>query len=248
MPAPVRIIERDPASLSSITAAIHLDRDLVLHGSAEEIRSLQDAEIAIVNLDDLAAYDVTRLQLLGAPPGVELIACSRSSEKLETVRGKAIALLFEPLSADDVTAALGTAKVRVLLQRMESLTTLMEAYKTSDSVAAPIGISSPLPPTGDIEWIEADGNYVNVHTTADCHSLRMTMVQLEAESRGGPLVRGNRKWLVNLDKISNVYFDIAGGIALTLNSGKELTVGRTYRDSMRHCLRNAKLEVALAAD
>jgi DNA-binding LytR/AlgR family response regulator len=76
----------------------------------------------------------------------------------------------------------------------------------------------------------------------------MTMVQLEAESRGGPLVRGNRKWLVNLDKISNVYFDIAGGIALTLNSGKELTVGRTYRDSIRQCLRNAKLEAALAAD
>src|SRR3569832_1492610 len=130
VPVTVRIIEHDSVRLSVIEAVIQSDPDLLLYGRAEDIRSLHDAEIAIVNLDYLASYDVTRAQMLGAPPGVELIATSRAPQCLESVRAKAVAVIPEPLSAIDLTEALETAKIRVLLQRMESLTSLMAAYTT----------------------------------------------------------------------------------------------------------------------
>ena len=245
MPVPVRIIEHDPLSLSAIEAAIQSDPDLVLYGAAEDIRSLHDAEIAIVNLDELASYDLTRAQMLGAPPGVEMIVASRHPQLRETVRPKAVALLAEPLTAIDLTEALETAKIRVLLQRMESLTSLMEAYTTADPPAAE---RSLFPRADVIEWIEANGNYVNVHSADGPKTLRMTMAQAEAELRDSPVVRGNRKWLVNVDKIARVHFDVSGGVQLALENGKELTVGRTYRESMRQRLRKLDRMTALATD
>jgi len=247
VPVPVRIIERDPVSLSAIEAAIASDPDLILYGTAEDIRSLHDAEIAIVNLDDLASYDVTRAQMLGAPPGVELVVASRRPQLLESVRPKAVALLAEPLSTIELVEALETAKIRVLLQRMESLTTLMEAYTTAD-MGEGASEQTLLPPATRIEWIEANGNYVNVHSAEGSRTVRMTMAQAEADLRDSCVVRGNRKWLVNVEKIAAVHFDLSGGVQLTLQNGIELTVGRTYRESMRERLRNLDRAAMLAAD
>lgn len=238
VPVPIRIIQRDTACLNSIETVIGRDRDLELEGMAYDVRSLQDAEIAIVNLEDLTSYDLARLQLLGAPPGVALISTSHSPEKLASVRSKSVALLQEPLSAVELSDALGAAKDVVLLRRMESLTSLMAAYKAEETDTPAVAVSAQLPPAEDIEWIEADGNYVNVHTTDGFHRLRMTMTEVEKKFTDTSIVRGHRKWFVNTAKIEGVQFESAGGVRLSLTCGKDLIAGRFYRQTLRQRLRD----------
>jgi two-component system LytT family response regulator len=53
----------------------------------------------------------------------------------------------------------------------------------------------------EIDWIEAEGDYVRLHVGADTHLLRDTMKRLEAQLDPAKFVRTHRSTIVNLDRI-----------------------------------------------
>lgn len=237
MPIQVCAIEHDPSNSDLIHDAIEADRDLCFEAALDEVRALRDKDIAIVNLADLTSHDLARVQLLGVPPGVVLICVSSSAGLLESVRSKSAAVLQEPLSRRELSRALGIAKDVLLVQRMESLSALLQAYSRVEDAAESVTGLAGLPAAENIEWIESDGNYVKIHTSEGCEVLRMTMAQIEMEFRHTQIVRGHRKWLVNLARVSSVHFDMAGSLHLALDGGVDLVVGRTYRETIRERLR-----------
>ena len=234
VPIYVRVINRDCASLKAIEEAIANDRDCRLESEEQDVRSLGGADVAIVNLDDLAAYDVSRLQLIGAPPGVVLISTSRGALMLESVRARSVSLLFQPLTFREVTSALAAAKDAVLLNRVESLAGLLAAYSRPTSPVSDRAAAQEVPSIDRIEWVEAARNYVRIHTDTGVTTFRLTMADLEAQFRGGPIARCHRKSLVNLERVADLELDSSGGGAqFVLASGKKLAIGRAYRQSVR---------------
>jgi len=244
VPIPLRLIERDPANIEVIRAAIRNDRDVSFDGTVSDVRSLAGAEIAIVNINHVAPYDTERLRLIGAPPGVALICASQDPERLEFVRRKSAALLYSPLTVIEVMRALDAAKDSVLAARMESLASLLASYRAAD-IRTPSFVPR-LPAADSIEWIESDGNYVKIHADDGCHTVRMTMLQAEHEFRGSDIVRAHRKWLVNVSRVCGVRSSADGATHLALPSGIELTIGRAYRSILRD--RIEPREFACAAD
>ncbi len=84
-------------------------------------------------------------------------------------------------------------------------------------------------PLSEIEWIEADGDYVRVHTGDRSYLLSARMKGLEEELTGSSLVRVHRSAIVNLDRVRELRHLSHGDYEAVLAAGTVVRVSRTRR-------------------
>jgi two-component system LytT family response regulator len=78
----------------------------------------------------------------------------------------------------------------------------------------------------EVDWIEAAGNYVNVHVGQTTHLLRDTMKHLETQLVGARFARLHRSAMVNVDRIRELRQDSDGNWEAVLLDGTRLSAGR----------------------
>jgi len=82
----------------------------------------------------------------------------------------------------------------------------------------------------DVEYIDAAGDYMCIHVGEKTHILRETMKTMEKRLDPKVFQRIHRSTIVNLDKVREVRPHSNGECFLTLESGTELKVSRSYKD------------------
>lgn len=92
----------------------------------------------------------------------------------------------------------------------------------------------------DIDAIEADRNYVNIHANGETFTLRWTMIQAEAALEPGVFLRVHRSTIVNLHKIREMQRGLHGQYSITLANGQCFTSGRAYRKPIQAHLKNGR--------
>jgi len=85
----------------------------------------------------------------------------------------------------------------------------------------------------DIEWIEASGNYMNLHIANHVYPLRETMSNLENKLNPKHFARIHRSTIVNLDFVKEIQASDSGDHNLMLSSGKSLKLSRRYREHVK---------------
>jgi two-component system LytT family response regulator len=88
--------------------------------------------------------------------------------------------------------------------------------------------------TGEIDWIEAAGNYVRVHAGKEAHLVRETLGALEEKLDHGRFARIHRSTIVNLDSVKELQPSFHGEYVVRLRDGTELVLSRGYRGRVRH--------------
>ena len=84
----------------------------------------------------------------------------------------------------------------------------------------------------EIDWIEAEGNYLRLHTGARSHLLRQTMNAAQVRLAARKFLRVSRSTLVNLERIQEWQPLFHGDSVLILKDGTRLTVSRVYREQL----------------
>jgi two-component system LytT family response regulator len=84
-------------------------------------------------------------------------------------------------------------------------------------------------PVEEIDWIEADGNYVQLHVGDKKHITRCTMRRMENRLDPEHYFRIHRSTIVNLNKVSSIEPWFHGDYKVVLHNGKELTLSRNYK-------------------
>ena len=92
--------------------------------------------------------------------------------------------------------------------------------------------------TNDIDWIEAEGNYVNVHTARKSYLLRESISSLEAQLDPKKFIRIHRSTIVNLSRVKELQSWSHGEYHVILHDGTQLTLSRNYRDNLQNVLGN----------
>lgn len=87
--------------------------------------------------------------------------------------------------------------------------------------------------TDEVDWIEAEGNYVRLHTGSESHLVRETMTNLEARLDPGKFLRVQRSALVNIESVRELRPWFQGDYLIVMRDGRELTSGRGYRETIR---------------
>lgn len=85
----------------------------------------------------------------------------------------------------------------------------------------------------EIEWLQASGNYVNLHVRSRNYPLRSTMAGIETRLDPAHFVRVHRSFMVNLDYLAEIEPLESGDARLRLRDGAEVPCSRRYRTSLR---------------
>jgi len=82
----------------------------------------------------------------------------------------------------------------------------------------------------EIDWIEAEGDYMKFHVAGRAHLMRETMARLEARLDGKRFIRIHRSTIVNVDRVRKLSPSFAGEYAVVLADGTKLRLSRGYHD------------------
>jgi len=83
-----------------------------------------------------------------------------------------------------------------------------------------------------IEWVEASGNYANLHIKDSVYPMRITMDKLE-NLLPSNFIRIHRSIIVDIGQVSEVLPQDTGDFQVTLTSGKTLPLSRRYREAFK---------------
>ena len=90
----------------------------------------------------------------------------------------------------------------------------------------------------EIDWIEAQGDYVEIHVGARTHLIRESLNTLDERLDSKAFLRIHRSVIVRINRITSVSSLPNRDCAVTLRNGTSLRVSRTYSDHLRKLLRN----------
>ena len=137
------------------------------------------------------------------------------------------------------------------LVRMALLFCLVQAMVRPQAAAPRGGMEAPevltfqdgsrrhFQPVSEILWIEAQGNYVRLHTISGRRLMRATMRELEARL-GAEFVRTHRGAIVNRRAVRRVDRLAGGRAMIVLDGGATLPVGRAYADRLRALMESGR--------
>jgi two-component system LytT family response regulator len=157
----------------------------------------------------------------------------------------ALDYLLKPVNEERFDAALARVRVAMshaadaaLVQRFRQVATDLQSA-TSASTVMPAD-RLPIKSNGriiairvaDIDWIEADRDYVSVHVGGNTWLMRETIAAVELRLALSGFVRIHRSTLVNAERVRELRPQDKGEYTVVLNDGTELKLTRYYRASV----------------
>ena len=85
----------------------------------------------------------------------------------------------------------------------------------------------------EVDWIDAEDNYVRLHVGRESHLMRETMAAMERTLDPRRFVRVHRSTIVNVDRVRSIESWGMGEFLLVLRDGTRLQSSRGYRDRVR---------------
>lgn len=240
------IVDDEPLARERIRDLLERDPEVVV---AAECRDGQEAIAAIrEHSPDLVFLDVQMPEKSGfdviAEVGVErlpviVFVTAHDDYALRAFEVAALDYLLKPFDADRFAKTLDRAKAQIRSRQpdefQERVLSLMEGLR------APRGLERLIVKTGgqlvflkteEVDWIQAEGNYVRLHVGAASHLVRETIQGLEASLDPARFMRIHRSTIVNLDRVREIQPLVHGEYRVVLTDGTKLTLSRGYRDRL----------------
>jgi len=99
----------------------------------------------------------------------------------------------------------------------------------------------------DIEWLQAAGNYVNLHVRGHDYPLRSTLGGIEARLDPAVFVRVHRSYLVNLGRVVSIEPLDDGDAKVHMDDGSVLPCSRRHLPSLRGVAADGRAPVEVRA-
>jgi two-component system LytT family response regulator len=156
----------------------------------------------------------------------------------------ALDYLLKPFNQERFDKALARAKAQISSEKTEELSrrilTALEEIKTRPVPLERLVIKMNghvfFIKAEEIDWLEAEGNYVRLHAGKESYLLRDTISALESQLDRKRFIRIHRSAIVNIDRITELQPWFHGEYRIVLGEGVQLTLSRTYREKLHELL------------
>ncbi|HEX6085818.1 MAG TPA: LytTR family DNA-binding domain-containing protein [Thermoanaerobaculia bacterium] len=88
----------------------------------------------------------------------------------------------------------------------------------------------------DIDWINAEGNYVRLHCGSRSYLLRESMQSVGEALEAASFIRVHRSAIVNLDRVRKLVTTADNTPAIVLSTGVSIPLGPSYRSRLEEVL------------
>ena len=83
----------------------------------------------------------------------------------------------------------------------------------------------------DVDWVESEANYVRLHVGTLSYLIRGNLGKLEEKLAAFGFVRVHRRFLVNVDRVTEVQPWFGGDAVLVLSNNTKVRLSRTFRET-----------------
>jgi len=238
------VVDDEPIARARVVSLLKLEADIEVVGECatgrQAVSAIESTSPDLLFLDiqmpEVDGLDLARsIQSHGTPAVVFVTAYDEYA--LRAFEVHALDYLLKPFSAERFRSALGHAREHVSQRRKIGRPAPAPQRDSSSGSPHRLMIKASgrihFVRTADIDWCEAQGNYVRVHAGAQQHLVRDTMSHLESELDPQQFVRIHRSTIVNVDRIQEMQSSFNGEYVVLLRTGTRLTLSRGYRDSIQ---------------
>lgn len=198
-----------------------------------------------VQMPGLSGFDVVEAVGPAAMP-VTIFVTAYDQYALRAFEAQALDYLLKPIDDERFQQAVARAVERVqsrheraLAQRLRALVSALDRGEHPDPPTEP---SSPrftvrtggriaFVDADEIDYVEAAGDYVTLHTARGAHLLRSTMADMEDALGPAAFVRIHRSTIVRAAHVRELRPHGRSGYLAVLDDGTELKVSRGYREA-----------------
>jgi len=206
--------------------------------AVDRIQELRpDAAFLDIRMPGIDGFGVVEAIGPGKMP-VTVFVTAYDHHALRAFEVHAVDYLLKPVTPERLhtaveraAAMLGAADRNLIEGRIESLIRAMRppGGRLERFVIRSVGKVS-IVPVGEVDWIEADGDYVRLHTANKVHIHRERMSVLEESLDPAEFIRIHRSTIVRIGRISELRPLLNGDHLVVLRSGEQLSLSRTLRD------------------
>ncbi|MEM9998026.1 MAG: LytTR family DNA-binding domain-containing protein [Bacteroidota bacterium] len=196
-----------------------------------------------VQMPGLSGFDVLQ-RLPREPAPVVVFATAFDRFAIDAFNHHAAGYLLKPYSQAQFAATLAHAKQQVRgraqPEAMAHLAALADALQPTQPYVQHLAVRQAdrvdVVQVGDVDWIEAQGNYVLVHAAGQRHLIRETLTRVASRLDPRRFPRVHRSAVVNLDRVASLIPASHGDFMVLLRDGTEVPMSRTYRAGLRSVL------------
>jgi two-component system LytT family response regulator len=257
------IVDDEPAARRGVRLLLERDSAVEIvgeaSGGAEALELIRTARPEIAFLDvqmpGCDGFEVLAQLPPAAVPAVVFVT-AYDEHALRAFEVNAVDYLLKPYDDARFSAALHRAKEEVRRRQSDTvnsrLTQLLDYLQQSPPAAAapkddPAGDRILVKSSGEIfflkaeeiDWIEAEGDYMKFHVAGRAHLMRETMARLEARLDPKRFIRIHRSTIVNIDRLRKLSPSFAGEYAVILHDGTKLKLSRGYHERISSLMKEA---------
>jgi len=253
------IVDDEPTARRGVRLLLERDPGIEIVGEAAggaeavELIRRERPELAFldVQMPECDGFQVLARVGPEAVPAV-VFATAYDEYALRAFEVHAIDYLLKPYDDQRFAAALQRAKETVRRRKTESVDARLHQLLDYLQTAAPAPVEERadrilVKSSGEIfflkaeeiDWIEAEGDYMKFHVAGKTHLMRETMARLEARLDPKLFVRIHRSTIVNIDRMRKLSPSFAGEYAVVLNDGTKLKLSRGYHERISTLLKQA---------
>jgi len=208
------------------------------HG-VEAVRAIESLSPDLVFLDiqmpELDGFGV--IEAVGADRmPATLFVTAFDQHALRAFEVHALDYLLKPFDPERFRAALDRARRWCATGGRPDLEGLLEGVRLErpwlDRILVRQGDRHVLLRCSQIQWIEAEDNYVRLHVEGTSHLLRQTLTGLLQRLDPAQFRRIHRSAIINLDYVRELQPWTSGDHLVLMRDGTKLTLSRTFRDQM----------------
>jgi two-component system LytT family response regulator len=256
------VVDDEPLAREAIRSYIELDPSLQIVSEAgdgvDAVAAIEKHSPDLIFLDvqmpEMDGFEVLQaVEAKGMQLPVTIFVTAYDRYALRAFEAQALDYLLKPIDETRFRRALAAAKSRLAADKSWfTAEELISRFQQSGILRRPmarIAVKSKgrivFVRLDEIEWIEAEGNYLRLHLEDESYLLRDTMSSFEAKLDAEHFMRIHRSAIVNIERIKDVQPWFTGEYIVRLQSGKELTLTRSYRDNLRRLLGGSGTELGL---
>jgi two-component system LytT family response regulator len=176
----------------------------------------------------------------GGEPPLVVVTTAHSQFAVSAFDVDAVDYLLKPFDPDRFRAAVARARERLVAIRRGGDPPAPAAPAPGswlDRLPVRIGAKIRLVPVEEIDYCEAEANYVRVYTGGQSYLVRETLAGMEAKLDPARFLRIHRSLIVQVARVESLEPLFHGDYLVRLRSGARLTSGRTYRARLHQALR-----------
>jgi two-component system LytT family response regulator len=241
------IVDDEELARDRIRSLLEEQADVEIIGSCEDgesalatiERERPDLVFLDVQMPGMTGFEVVEALDPSKLPAVVFVT-AHDGHAIRAFEIHALDFLLKPFDQSRFERALDRAraqvqrgKTAVIDSRLVSfLEELREERKYSERLIVKTSGRVFFVRTEDIDWVEASGNYVKIHTKGEAHLLRESMKNMEAKLDPKIFVRIHRSHIVNIDRIKELEPWFHGEYIVILRDGTRLTASRVFSDRL----------------